>query len=222
MDKTYKHKILNLPRNEGEKVSKHPLYRCWASMKNRCYNDKDERNYAWYGGRGIKICDRWLGNDGFWNFVDDMGPKPGPAYSIDRIDPDGDYCPENCRWASPSEQAMNRRTSLKACVSGRYKSPHEISADTGLNIATVRRKIKNGVPGDMIYATKTSGKPKKVICYDTGEVFGSIVDAAEKYHMKSPCSISSVLAGRAKTAYGMRWGYAENEKEIKEEIERLL
>lgn len=117
---------------------------------------------------------------------------------------------------------MNRRTSLKACVSGRYKSPHEISADTGLNIATVRRKIKNGVPGDMIYATKTSGKPKKVICYDTGEVFGSIVDAAEKYHMKSPCSISSVLAGRAKTAYGMRWGYAENEKEIKEEIERLL
>lgn len=222
MNKTYKHKILNLPKKRGEKVSLHPLYRCWASMKNRCYNNKDERNYAWYGGRGIKVCDRWLGKDGFWNFVSDMGEKPGKEYSIDRIDHNGDYCPDNCRWASYSEQAMNRRTSLKACVNGVEKTPQEISIETGLNVATVRRKIKNGIPGDAICAMKDSGRPKRIVCYSTGEEFDSISDAAKRYNMKSPCSISSVLSGRAKTAYGMRWGYAENEKEVMAEIRSLL
>lgn len=83
-----------------------PEYNSWASMKQRCTNKKHHA-YKNYGGRGIIICERWLNN--FENFYKDMGRKPGKVYSIDRINPDGDYEPNNCRWATPLQQRHNRR-----------------------------------------------------------------------------------------------------------------
>ena len=92
----------------GEKRAIPPEYRAWSNMKNRCLNQKSKR-YADWGGRGIKVCDRWA--QSFEAFYADMGRRPGPKYSLDRIDVNGNYEPSNCRWADAATQRRNRRDS---------------------------------------------------------------------------------------------------------------
>lgn len=84
----------------------HPLYTTWASMKARCYRENTPY-YKYYGGRGIKMCDSWRFS--FKQFVDDVGDKPSDKHSLDRIDNDGNYEPDNVRWATQSVQSKNQR-----------------------------------------------------------------------------------------------------------------
>lgn len=113
------------PKVEGVNRSKHYLYGTWADMRKRCYK-KESKSYANYGGRGIKICERW---SDFANFVADMGKRP-EGMSMDRIDNNGDYTPENCRWADAKTQNGNTRAVARSCgypgislsASGRYRA----------------------------------------------------------------------------------------------------
>ena len=95
-------------------MSRTRIYRTWQGMHERCYNSK-RANHKNYGGRGVAVCERW---HTFENFYADMGDKPSPKHSLDRINNDGDYCLDNCKWSTPQEQIRNQRALGKSGIKG--------------------------------------------------------------------------------------------------------
>lgn len=118
-------------------------YSVYSAIKTRCYNVRSVP-YPNYGGRGIKMSDRWLGPDGFINFLKDMGPRPGEEYSIDRINNDGNYTPENCRWATTKEQANNKRSNKKYVYQGVEYTEAQLASKFGMLRNTLHRRLKAG------------------------------------------------------------------------------
>lgn len=98
--------------------SRSPEFSIWRGIRKRC-NTPTAHAFEHYGGRGIKICSRW---DNFENFLADMGPRPTPKHSVERIDHDGDYCPENCKWVIWDDQANNRRNTHFVVINGERMS----------------------------------------------------------------------------------------------------
>lgn len=119
--------------------SKDNRYRNWANMKRRCYDPSVDSFYL-YGGRGIVVCDRWLGRHGFFNFCDDMGEKP-VGCSLDRIDPMKGYSPENCRWATPKEQARNRRNNHIVEYKGEKRYLSDLVNESPVKNSTIEMRI---------------------------------------------------------------------------------
>lgn len=113
-------------------------YQIWASMLKRCRNPKCTV-FRYYGGRGIRVCDRWLD---FANFIADMGPRPTPQHSIDRIDGDQGYSPDNCRWATKMEQSVNTRSCKQITFRGVRMSRTQIAMLLGMNPACLRGRIQ--------------------------------------------------------------------------------
>lgn len=119
-------------------------YRCWFNMKSRC-NYKKNKHYKDYGGRAIKVCEAWSGSHGFANFIADMGDQPFDGAEIDRIDNDGDYTPENCRWATKEQQDGNKRSTVFVTHGGETKPLFVWCKELGLPYArTYGRLFKLG------------------------------------------------------------------------------
>lgn len=117
--------------------SKKDEYQSWFSMKQRCLNPM-HKAYSRYGGRGITICERWMD---FKNFLEDMGNKPASYFSIERKDNNGNYCKENCKWASPAEQAINCSSNRLITFNGETKTMSEWAFIKGINYQTLVSRI---------------------------------------------------------------------------------
>jgi hypothetical protein len=129
---------LRVTHGQSHKV---PEYNIWAGMKARCSNPRS-KSWRRYGGRGIRVCAEWA-ND-FEAFLRDMGPRPSPAHSLDRMDYDGDYSPKNCRWATMLQQNNNRSSNRVIEAFGERLSSAEWEDRTGVRAAVIRDRIDSG------------------------------------------------------------------------------
>lgn len=119
-----------------------PEYNSWVNAKARCHNESHPRYKDW-GGKGIKVCDRWLLS--FKNFINDMGMRPGAEYSLDRIDSSKGYCPGNCRWATKKQQSENRPTWVHIIeFRGERKTMTEWAKTIGIGRKTLYDRFKFG------------------------------------------------------------------------------
>jgi hypothetical protein len=128
-------------RGRTHGMSTTPAYQSWSGMRDRCLN-KDNRAYPRYGGRGITICDRW---SSFQNFLDDMGPRPDD-HTLDRIDNNGPYSPDNCRWALWTQQNRNTRANRRLTFQGRTQPIVAWAEETGINHGVIRNRLRLGWP----------------------------------------------------------------------------
>lgn len=128
-------------------VTKHglfgtPEWLAWKNMHDRCLKSKHP-SFARYGGRGITVDPRWSCPE---QFVADMGLRPSPAHSVDRIDNDGPYSPENCRWATRGEQASNRRNNRLLVWEGKTKTLSALAAEHGISVQALNYRLRAGWP----------------------------------------------------------------------------
>lgn len=118
-----------------------PEYQNWAAMKSRC-NNRSHKDYPNYGGRGIKVCKRW--SDSFEAFLADMGCRPTPSHTVDRRDGNEDYTPNNCRWATTTEQSRNRSVTRYVEYEGQRITLQELADQTSCDYDKLKYRLNRG------------------------------------------------------------------------------
>jgi hypothetical protein len=136
-----------------------PEYATWLGIKRRC-TDKSCKDYPNWGGRGIFVSDKWIHS--FETFFADMGPRPSPKHSIDRIDPNGPYSKANCRWATIQEQGDTKRSNIPVTI-GELSFPSMAAAcrHFGVILSVAHTRIKAGIPADIAVSKKERLKPRR-------------------------------------------------------------
>jgi hypothetical protein len=149
-------------RSHGMRYTK--IYSCWKNMKIRCNNPKSE-NYYLYGGRGITVCDRWM--ESFENFYEDMKEGHNDSLSLERIEVNGNYCKQNCRWVTMAQQAKNKRNTAYLTYKGATKRAIEWAEMIGANPKTVVRRVYLGYSPEECLFGKQYEQIKKFILADS-------------------------------------------------------
>lgn len=134
-------------RARSLRMGNSPTYKSWINAKQRCYNPNNH-NYPNYGGRGIKMCEKWV--ESFVSFLEDMGERPSKEYTLDRIDVDGDYEPSNCRWATRRTQSNNRRDNVFLYLNGERLTVSEFSVKYNVNRSNVAYEMRRGLSANEI------------------------------------------------------------------------
>ena len=140
------------PRTHGHTINRKPTpeYMIWGAMRKRCLNPNDQA-FPSYGGRGITVCKRWLHS--FEAFYTDMGPRPSPTYSIERISNDGPYSPENCRWATRTEQNRNSRHNIMITWNNATHCLKEWCEILGLSYSVIQQRYAHEWTPERMFTT---------------------------------------------------------------------
>lgn len=147
-------------RNKTHGMRYTKIYACWKNMKIRCSNP-DAQNYYLYGGRGITVCERWLTS--FENFYEDMKEGHHDSLSLERIDVNGNYCKENCRWVTMADQCKNKRNTAYITYKGVTKRAHDWAELIGANPKSLSRRVYLGWSPEECLFGKQYEKIKKLI-----------------------------------------------------------
>lgn len=140
-----KERIIECSRTHG--MAHTAEYHIWLGIKKRCYN-RNSQYYKDYGDRGIIVCDKWL--ESFLNFYEDMGERPSKLHSIERINNNGNYCSENCKWAIATEQANNKRNNRYITYQNRKMTVPQWSRELNVNPTSMYAKVYKGLSDDNI------------------------------------------------------------------------
>lgn len=185
------------------------LYRIWTAMKTRCYNHNSQA-YHNYGLRGIKVCDEWLNDFGeFKKWAYDNGYNE--CLTIDRVDNDGDYTPDNCKWSTVLEQCNNTRKNIKLCYNGDYRTISEWARVLDINVATLSHRYRKGYSTPQILGYQPLVFNRKARAVEqlnlNGDVINEFTTIKNAVQRTGILKVGECCRGRRKTAGGYKWRF---------------
>lgn len=190
-------------------MSKSRIFKIWTKIKTRCFN-KNIANYKNYGGRGITICKEWKSDfKKFYNWAIKNGYSDN--LSIDRIDVNGNYCPENCRWATSKEQARNTRKNHTITFKGETHCISEWAELIGINYGTLYYRIEQGWDFEKNIKTKPNKgggvAGRKIKCIETGKIYNNYKEIKKEIKKINITGVWKCCAKKQKKCGGYHWEY---------------